>query len=404
MQRTQAKIKAVMKAKGESGKTLTTIPPFGYLKGPDDKTRWIIDGPAAEVVKKIFNLCMNGYGPTQIAKLLEKVLTPATYWKSIDRKTNLPKPENPYHWVGDTISTILQKKEYLGHTVNFKTYKQSYKSKKKMHNPEDKQLVIKNTHEAIVDIDTWIKVQELRKNKRRPTRLGKTNMFSGVVYCADCGQKLYYCTSKYFESRQGHFICSTSRKGKENCSTHFIRAVVLEKSVIEHLRYVVDYMKFFEKHFRIVMSAKQKTESKKELNDKRKFLVKCENRIADLDRLFKSIYEDKAKGTLNENRFQMLADDNENEQKELQEKVVSLNNEIASQEEQTDNSERFIANVNKYFDLQELTPSILNDLVKRVYVHAPDYIDGQRTQEVEIYYDMVGFLLLSLLNKNNETA
>lgn len=403
---TSKKIKAVMKAKGESGKTLTTIPPFGYMKSPDDKTKWIVDEPAAEVVKKIFDLCMDGCGPSQIAKILEseKVLTPTAYWQSIGRTTNASVPYNPYRWVSDTISTMLEKKEYLGHTVNFKTYKQSYKSKKKMYNPEEKQLVFENTHEPIIDTDTWERVQELRKNKRRPSKTGKTNMFSGIAYCADCRQKLYYCTSNYFESRQDHFVCSTSRKGKEYCSTHFIRAVVLEKGVLAHLKYVIGYVSAYEKQFREIMGAKQKAEVKKEISVKKKLLIKCENRISELDRLFKNIYEDKAKGVLSENRFQMLADDYEKEQQELELKIVSLSAEMSDTEQQSDNLERFISKIHKYLDLQELTPTVLNDMVKSVYVHAPQTVDGKRTQQIDICYDLVGILPMSLLNKNNETA
>lgn len=402
---TSKKIKAVMKAKGESGKTLTTIPPFGYMKSPDDKTKWIVDEPAAETVKKIFNLCMNGYGPSQIAKILnnEKILTPAAYWQSIGRTTNLPTPENPYRWVADTISTMLEKKEYLGHTVNFKTYKQSYKSKKKLHNPEEKQLVFENTHEAIIDIDTWNRVQELRKNKRRPTRTGKSNMFSGIAYCADCGQKLYYCTSKYFESRQDHFVCSTSRKGKEECSTHFIRATILEQGVLAHLKYVISVVENYENQFRKVLGTKQKAEVKKELNAKKKLLSKSESRMKELDLLFQRIYEDNVSGKISDERFEMLSANYESEQAELKQTIKKLSAEISETEEQADNVERFISKVHKYFDLQELTPSILNDLVKRVYVHAPQTIDGKRTQEIEIVYDIVGILPLSLF-KHEETA
>ena len=402
---TSKKIKAVMKAKGESGKTLTTIPPFGYMKSPDDKTKWIVDTPAAETVKKIFNLCMNGYGPSQIAKILreEKVLTPAAYWQSLGRTTNLPTPENPYRWVADTISTMLEKKEYLGHTVNFKTYKQSYKSKKKLHNPEEKQLVFENTHEAIIDVDTWERVQELRKNKRRPTRTGKSNMFSGIAYCADCGQKLYYCTSKYFESRQDHFVCSTSRKGKEECSTHFIRATILEQGVLAHLKYVISVVENYENQFRNILGAKQKAEVKKELNAKKKLLSKSESRMKELDVLFQRIYEDNVSKKISDERFEMLSANYENEQAELKTLIEKLTAEISETEEQADNVERFISKVHKYFDLQELTPSILNDLVKRVYVHAPQKIDGKRTQEIEIVYDMVGILPLSLFN-HEETA
>ncbi len=403
---TSKKIKAVMKAKGESGKTLTTIPPFGYMKSPDDKTKWIVDEPAAETVRKVFKLCMNGYGPTQIAKILreEKVLTPAAYWQSIGRTTNLPTPENPYRWVADTISTMLEKKEYLGHTVNFKTYKQSYKSKKKLHNPKENQLIFENTHEAIIDVDTWERVQELRKNKRRPTRTGKINMFSGVAYCADCGQKLYYCTSKYFESRQDHFVCSTSRKGKEECSTHFIRATILEQGVLAHLKYVIGTVASYENQFRKVLGAKQKAEVKKELSAKKKLLSKSESRIKELDLLFQRIYEDNVSEKISDERFEMLSVNYENEQGELKNLIEKLSAEISETEEQSDNVERFISKIHKYFDLQELTPSVLNDMVKRVYVHAPQTIDGKRTQEIDIVYDLVGILPLSLLNGHEETA
>ncbi len=338
------KIRAVFKAKGESGKPLTATPPYGYLKAPDNPDQWIIDEEAAEVVKRVYSLCMAGYGTSQICKLLEKeqVLCPRAY-------------------------------------------------------SEENQMVFENTHEPIIDIDTWEKVQELRRNKRRPTRTGKTNMFSGVVYCADCGQKLYYCTSKYFESRQDHFVCSTSRRqGTDVCDTHFIRAVVLEQGVLQHLRYVINFVASFESRFREIMGAKHKAEVKRELAAKRRAIVKAEKRIAELDRLFKSIYEDKANGTLSESRFKMLADDYEREQQELSEKITVLAAEVEQQEEQSDNIERFIGKVHKYFDLQELTPTILNDMVQRVYVHAPEKKNGKRTQQIDIYYDLVGFLPMSL--------
>ena len=401
---TSKKIRAVMKAKGESGKHLTTRPPFGYMKSPDDKTKWIVDEEAAQTVKKFFALCLEGYGTSQIARILKdkKILTPFSYWNS--KGQSFKSSENPYNWSADTIAGIIEKKEYLGHTVNFKTYKQSYKSKKKCTNPEEKQLIFENTHEAIIDVDTWERVQELRKNKRRPTRTGKSNMFSGIAYCADCGQKLYYCTSKYFESRQDHFVCSTSRKGKEKCSTHFIRTVVLEKGVLAHLKYVIGTIASYENQFRKVLGGKQKTEVKKELNAKKKLLLKSESRIKELDLLFQRIYEDNVSKKISDERFEMLSVNYENEQAELKQIIERLSAEISETEEQSDNVERFISKVHKYFDLQELTPSVLNDMVKRVYVHAPQKIDGKRTQEIDIVYDLVGILPLSLLNGHEETA
>lgn len=401
------KIKAVFKAKGESGKHLCANPPYGYIKDANDKNLWLVDEEAAEIVKRIFNMCLDGYGPTQIAKLLEqdKILKPTAYWHSKGIIEYHTPPVNQYHWSARTIGDILMKKEYLGHTVNFKTYQKSYKSKKTLLNPVENQMIFENTHEQIIDLDIWERVQALRQNKRRPSRTGKTNMFSGIAYCADCKQKLYYCTSNYFENRQDYFVCSTSRKnGKDACDTHYIRAVVLEQGVLAHLKYVISYIANFENQFKEIMGAKHKSELKKELASKRKIISKSEKRIEELDRLFKCIYEDKTTGALIESRFQMLADDYEQEQKELKAKISVLTMEIEQQEEQADNLERFIEKVHKYFDLQELTPTILNDMVKRIEVHAPRDIDGQKTQEIDIYYDLVGYLPLSLFQQNERNG
>lgn len=406
---TSKKIRAVMKSKGEAGEHLCTNPPYGYRKDPENKKRWIIDPEAAEVVKRIFALCLDGYGPSQIARILkdDKVITPTIHFQQTGRATRNAPPDNPFNWTGDTIADILERPEYQGHTVNFKTYKQSYKSKKTCNNPEEKWLVFENTHEAIIDADTWARVQELRKNKRRPTRTGKTNMFSGIVRCADCGEKLYYCTSRNFEARQDHFVCSTSRlKGKEVCATHFIRAVVLERGVLAHMRMTIACVANHEEQFRKAMGAKQKAEAKRELAAKRRQLTQAERRIEELDRLFKRIYEDNVGGKLSDSRFQMLSDDYEQEQKELREKLLRLNEEITEQEEQAENIDRFICKVRKYLDLNELTPTILNDMVKAVYVHTPDKSKGYREQQIDISYDLVGILPASLLIdlQNGETA
>ena len=226
------KVRTSLRIKGESGEPLTTIPPYGYVKDPDNSEHWLVDPEAAQVVKRIFSLCMDGNGPTQIARMLKEdhVLTPTVYQDRQKRKVRCALPDNPYNWNGSTVAAILERMEYCGHTVNFKTHRQSYKIKKTIENPPEQWKIFRNTHEAIVDEDTFQRVQELRRNKRRPARTGKRNLFSGVAHCADCGDKMYYCTSRNFEERQDHFVCSTSRKkGKDVCGTHFIRAVVLEK-------------------------------------------------------------------------------------------------------------------------------------------------------------------------------
>ncbi len=395
------KVKASMKQKGESGEYLTTNPPYGYMKDPDNpKRHWVIDDEAAAVVRQIFAWCMEGFGPSQIAKKLKeaKVDCPTVHWMKMGRNAPAKTPENPYDWTPRTISGILEKQEYLGHMVNFKTRKQSYKSKKKIENPPELWKIFENTHEAIIDAETFERVQELRKNKRRPARTGKSNMFSGIVRCADCKEKLYYCTSKNFETRQDHFVCSTSRKkGTDVCDTHFIRAVVLEEGVLQHMRLVISCVAAYEDKFRKALGAKRSAEARKELSTKKRTLQKSENRIKELDRLFKRIYEDMVGDVISEARFQMLADSYEQEQEELREKITMLEEEIQNQEDQVENVDRFIQMAKKYLYLEKLTPAVLNDMVNAVYVHAPDKSSGHRIQDVDISYNYIGILPANLL-------
>ena len=404
------KVKASMKQKGESGEYLTTNPPYGYMKDPDNpKKHWIIDDEAAAVVRQIFAWCMEGYGPSQIAHKLKdaKVDCPTVHWAKMGRNAPAKIPDDPYDWAPRTISGILEKPEYLGHMVNFRTHRQSYKSKKKIENPQSEWKIFENTHDAIVDEETFYRVQELRKNKRRPARTGKSNMFSGVVRCADCGEKLYYCTGNSFESRQDHFVCSTSRKkGKEVCDTHFIRAVVLEEGTLQHMRMVISCVASYEDAFRRALGAKRSAEVRKELAAKRRMLQKSENRLAELDRLFKRIYEYMVNGKLSEARFQMLSEDYEQEQADLRIKIEMLEEEIQNQEDQADNVDKFICQAKKYLHLEKLTPAVLNDLVNAVYVHAPDKSSGHRVQDVEISYNYIGILPATLLYdlQNGKTA
>ena len=396
------KVRASLKLKGESGEHLTTIPPYGYVKDTDNSTQWIVDDEAAQVVKRIFTLCMDGNGPTQIARILkeEKVLTPTVYQDQKGQAVRCALPDNPYGWNGSTVSAILERMEYCGHTVNFKTHRQSYKIKKTIENPPEQWKIFRNTHEAIVDEETFERVQELRRNKRRPAKTGKSNLFSGVAYCADCGEKLYYCTTQNFEERQDHFVCSTSRKkGKDVCRTHFIRAMVLEKGVLKFLQILLWYISDCEDLFREKLGAKRKEEFKKELAAKRRQLTQAQRRIEELDRLFKRIYEDNISGKINDSRFQKLSADYEKEQTELTEKMQLLEQEIAKQEEDADSIEQFIRRAKKYPELTELTPAVLHDLVNKVYVCAPDKSSGHRVQDVQISLACIGFLPESIITE-----
>lgn len=400
---TSKKIRAVKKNKGESGEYLTSTPPYGYLKDPENpKKHWIIDEEAAQVVKRIFNLCMEGYGPSQIANILkaDKIETPTVHWHKIGVNSPTKPTENPYGWHSRTVSGILEKYEYAGHMVNFRTRKQSYKNNKKIANPPEMWKVFRNTHEAIIDEETFERVQELRQNKRRPTKTGKTNMFSGIAKCADCGSKMYYCTMNNYETRQDHFVCSNSRKDPNNpCGSHFIRAVVLEEGTLENIQLVCLCVSAFEDEFKEALGALKSSETKKELDTKRKMLQKAENRCSELDRLFKRVYEDLVNGNLSETRFKMLSDDYETEQTELKEKIELLNKEIQEIQEKTDNIEKFIRTAKKYVGIEELTPTVLNDMVKAVYVQKPDKSSGKRVQKVIISYNYAGILPNELLNK-----
>lgn len=402
---TSRKIRAVNKAKGERGVPLTTHPPYGYVKDPENKTQWIIDPEAAQVVKRIFNMAMEGRGPSQIATQLTKdnVLTPTAYNQRMGKKTPNAVPENPSRWYGTTVVKILERREYTGCVVNFKTYTNSIWDKTKRRNPIEKQSVFYGTHEPIIDIDVFDKVQQIRQQRHRRTKTGKTSLFSGLVYCADCGEKMYYCTTKDFEKRQDFFECSVHRKHKEDCKTHFIRAVVLEKMVWQHMEVVLSYVLRYEDYFRAKIQEKLQQEGEEKIRAQRQQLAKAQKRIADLDRLFIRIYEDNACGKLSDDRYSMMSQTYEAEQEQLEELVRQLEQNIEVQERQNENIEQFIRKVHKYEDLAGLTPRSLRDLVSGIYVSAPDKSTGKRRQSIYIKYDGIGFIPLEELTQR-ETA
>ena len=302
---TSRKIRAVNKSKGSRGIPLTTNVPYGYMKNPDDPTRWLVDEEAAIVVKYIFKMAMEGRGPSQIATQLtkDKVLTPTAYKQKQGLNTPQATPENPSKWHQTTVRKILERREYTGCIVNFKTFTNSIWDKKKRDNPVENHSVFHDTHEAIIPEDIFEKVQVLRQNRQRRSKTGKTSLFSGMVYCADCGEKLYYCTANNFEKRQDFFECSTHRKNDEKCKSHYIRAVVLEDMVWMHMETVISYIFHYEDHFRAVVQEQLKIESDEKIQAWRKQLTQTEKRIAELDRLFVKIYKDNTKGKLSDERF-----------------------------------------------------------------------------------------------------
>ena len=299
------------------------------------------------MVKHIFDLCMEGRGPLQIAKQLteEKVLTITAYTLKEGRKGRAPAPENPYHWDSTSVVSILETRDYTGCTVNFKTYTNSIWDKKTRENPVEKQTIFYNTQPAIIAPEVFEKVQEIRSQRHRRSKTGKSHMFAGLIYCADCKSRMYYCTTSYYEERQDHFVCSTYRKNKDNCSAHFIRAVVLEQMVWEHVKEVIWYVGHYESHFRSLMESRLQAENKETLRVKRKQLEKDEKRIQELDRLFMRLYEDNAASRISDERFTMMSSAYEDEQQDLKAEVEALRQEIETQEQQNQNLEQFIQKV-----------------------------------------------------------
>ncbi len=398
---TSRKIRAVNKAKGERGVPLTSMLPYGYLKDPDNPSYWLVDEEAAQTVRRIFALCMEGRGPSQIAKVMtkEKVLTPTAYHLSQGRKCAHKMPEVPYKWQSSSIVKMLECREYTGCTVNFKTYTNSVLDKKTRKNPAEKQSVFYGTHEAIIEQEVFDKVQELRQQRHRMTKAGRSSMFSGLVFCADCGKRLYFYTCKSFERRQDYFICSTHRMNSEKCGAHFIRAVVLEELVWAHIKMVISCITCHESYFRSIMEQRLKLNSEDAAQLRKKRLSRAEKRIKELDQMFIRLYEDNVKGRISDDRFAMMSRTYEDEQAQLKSEAESLQQEIEQQAQSEVDLELFIAKVREYSDLRELTPYALRELVKAVHIEAPVEIDGKRRQNIRIQYDFVGFIPLNELNR-----
>ena len=402
---TSRKIRAVQKAKGERGVPLTTNVPYGYVKDPENPRRWVVDPVAADVVKRIFNLCMEGRGPKQIANQLKanKVLTPTAYRALQGIKTPNKKPEDPCDWHSSTVVAILERREYTGCTVNFKTYTNSIWDKKQRDNPLEKQAIFPNTHEAIIEEAVFEKVQQVRQQRHRKTRTGRSSIFSGLVYCADCGEKLYYGATNNYRTEGAFFDCSLHWKHKDKCGTHYIREAVLSRLVLKHIQAVTGYILRHEAHFRTVMEEQLRLESGEQIRIRRKRLERNENRIAELKRLFIRIYEDNASGRLSDDRFDMLSLAYETEQKQLEAECIILRQEIEVQERQNENIEKFIQTAHKYVGIDELDGYALRELVSAIYVDAPDKSSGKRVQHIHIKYDGLGFIPLNELMKE-ETA
>ncbi len=391
---TSQKVRAVLKSKGESGISLANNVPYGYKKDENNKTKWVIDEPSAEVVKEIYNLFIQGHGTFEIARILTKrnIMTPAEYFISVGRTFPTRLQTLKHQWNATTVASILDRQEYIGDTVNFKYTIRSYKDKTKVPIPKEDWQIFKNTHEPIIDEYTWNIAQELRNNRKKPTRSGKKSIFSGLLFCNDCGKKMYFQSPVIDLNAKDHYRCSSYKKNISLCTSHWITDEVLQSLVLENIQKVVSYMKNYEDLFIKEQLAKCSQNEEKQISKSKKELEQAKKRIIEIDNLFMHIYEDNISGKITDERFRNLSFNYDKEQKELKTKIEQLSKEIDNTEKKTTDLTQFISNVKKYTEITELTPEILNELIEKILVHQAEKVNGKKVQEIDIYYRGVGII------------
>lgn len=354
-------------------------PPYGYCFDPE----------AAPVVRRIFDLTIAGKGPSQIARILEqdKVLTTkALYiWQR-----GKPMPERPHHWAEQSVTAILERMEYTGCVCNFKTHSKSYKLKKRIPNAAEDMFILPDTQEAIISKEQWDRAQELRQCRRRPTKAERQGMFSGLVYCADCGSRLHFATSKNTESHQNRYICSKYKSGRGTCTAHYIREDVLRKVVLEHIRAVTAYVRSDVESFQEEWLQCQRIDHESSIRSDRQKLAQTKKRLADINVLISRLYEDMVLGTLSRERYQKMSQGYEAEQAELNNTIIGLEDWIETREEMDDSLDQFLSLVKKYVEIPELTTTIVNELIKKIIVYAPANVSGKRPQQIKIIFNFLG--------------
>ncbi|QQK08841.1 recombinase family protein [Miniphocaeibacter halophilus] len=391
---TSKKIKAVFKAKGQSGKPLTTNPPYGYLKDKEDKNKWIVDEVASETVKLIFNLCIKGFGPSQIASELKsrKIPTPAEHFKSIGLNFPVEVPEIKGNWNPDTVSNILDREEYLGKVINFRTKRKSYKTKKSVDNPRSEWAIFDNIHEPIIDEETFDIVKRIRKTRRVRNNLGEMPTLSGMLFCADCGAKLYQVRGKGWSHDKEYFVCASYRKQKGKCTSHQIKNIQVEEILLREIRKITAFAKDHEDEFVDLVLKKKTSELNQTLRSQKKELEDAKNKVVKLDTIVQNLYEDNLEGKISDQRFEKMARSYDEEENALQKKIAELEEMISNSEEKEINVESFLKLIRKYTDIKELDPEIIRIFVDKIYVEQSEKIPGSKLkkQTIWIYWNFIG--------------
>ena len=396
---TSKKIRAVVKAKAERGERVSTQIPYGYKKDPDVKGHLLIDEETAPIVRRIFELCAQGMGPTNIGNVLSKdmVFKPTFYrYHRQGVYGTITDTDKPYGWTSETVSDILRNEVYLGHTINCRTRVISYKDKRQVDVPKSEQYRFENTHEAIIDQETWDAAQKVREGKRRRNNMGELDKYSGLLYCSDCGSKLYFVRGKSIKPSDYNFICSRYRKhiGEQLCTAHRIREVALDEIILEEIRRITYYARTKTREFVEFINKKSSSENRRELTAKTNELAKLEKRDAELNTLFKRLYEDNVLGKITNEQFRMLSDGYNAEQRTIAEQIPILQKQIEDLKASSTNVERFVTISNKYTDLQDLTPEILRTFIDKIVIHErTEKWVKTAEQQIDIYFRYVGCIV-----------
>ena len=392
---TSKKIRAVFRAKGMSGKRLSTHAPYGYIM--DSEGNLQVDEEAAPVVRLIFQLAMEGNGPGKIARILREmeIITPSTLMYERTGKCRWYDPNNLCTWSSKTIVNLLEQPQYLGHTVNFRTTKKSYKSKKKIINSEDKWVIFEHTHEALITQEQWDIVQKNRQQRRRPTRMGDMGMFSGLLFCADCGHVMNLNRSKSWKKRCENYTCGAYKGYKHPCTAHYIRVEALEQIVLENLHEVISFARDCEDEFVQRAIDNQMATRLKDLAQSKRILEQNTRRIAEIDAIIKRLYEDNIIGKLTDERFNKMTADYEREQAALEKSRREMQTVIDNCEAQKVNIDSFLKLVHKYTVPDKLFPELLNAFVEKIMVHEADKSSGHRVQQIDIHYNFIGEIAMS---------
>lgn len=399
---TSKKVRAVWEMKAANGKRANFRVPYGYKRDKDDQEKWLVDEPTAAVVQRIYRLCLAGKGPEQIARLLqkEKVLTPTAYYYSIGSSSaNHPVPADPYLWKDSTIDAILSNRKYTGCMINLQTTTVSYKVHKLIRKPEEDWNIVPDAQEAIIDENTWLRIQELRKNKRRITKTGKTSLFSGLVFCADCGSKLHFCAAKSLKPNQEFFRCANYKSGRGECTIHFIRNVVLEQIVTMAVSDLADFITCHESFF-LQMIGKQKSAGRNQSVQARKAKIAAGmHRIDEIDRLIAKLYEDNFCGKLSDERYSRMAEKYETEQAELLQSVSIWEKEVTELERETVDVRLLLTGLREYSSMETLTPEVVNKIIKRVEIHNSELVNGHKQVKVDIHFTGAGLIDLTAIRE-----